>query len=285
LNILIYSDCFIFGGSENIIENLLKSDSLTNKYNMVFYYAFNKRYKETVGKKFPSFSNVHSVQILSAYNKWGYEKQLKKRKSFFVKLYIHTRYFISLIFQKAGFYSAYNFLKLYKLFKNESPDILYINNGGYPGAQSCRMAVLSAKKSGIKNIIFNVNNLALPQKGIIDKWLDKKIDSTVKIFITASKAAKEKLIEQRRFTFSKCINIPNTILKEKEICSRSIESSLKREFKVRSDEIVLGAAGLLTTRKGFDILIEAVHHLVKKKIVFKLFIFGEVRNEYILRIR
>lgn len=276
MKILIYSDCFIFGGSENVIENLLKSDILTNKYNLIFYYAFNKRYKAAVDKKFPNFSNVHPIRILSAFNKWGYEYQLKENRSFIRRLYIQMRYLTSLVFQKAGLYNLYNFLILYRLFKNESPDILYINNGGYPGAQSCRMAVLSAKKVGIKNIIFNVNNLALPQKGVVDKWLDKKINAAVKVFVTASEAAKKKLSTQRKFTLSKCINIPNTLSQEKEICAHRAEGCLKQEFGINNDEIILGAVGLLTERKGFDILIEAIHFLVKKeKVLFKLFIFGE----------
>jgi glycosyltransferase involved in cell wall biosynthesis len=283
LKILIYSDCFIFGGSENVIENLLKSKILSGRYNLTFYYAFNKRYKTAVDKKFQNFTNVHSIRILSAFNKWGYEFQLKENKSFIRRSYTLMSHVISSFSQKAGVYSVYNLLKLYKLFKNESPDILYINNGGYPGAQSCRMAVLSAKKAGIKNVVFNVNNLALPQKGIIDKLLDKKINAAVKVFVTASAAAKEKLIKQRKFASSKCTNIPNTLSEEKEMYAHSVAGCLRQQFKITGNEIVLGAVGLLTKRKGFDILIEAIHLLIKReKILFKLFIFGEGEYRAIL---
>jgi glycosyltransferase involved in cell wall biosynthesis len=283
LKILLYSDCFIFGGSENVIENLLKSDELHSSNQLVFFYAYNKRYKKAVEEKFKGYQNIYPVSILSAFSKWGYDAQLNKKRLSFDSLYVKVRYMISRLLEKTGLYAVYNHLKLYRIFLQQSPDVLYINNGGYPGAESCRIAVLSARKAGIKNIVFNVNNLALPQKGIIDKWMDNKINSFVKIFVTASKAAGEALIKERKFNISKCINIPNTLLEDTENEVQTDKSCLKQEFKIDNKEIILGTAGLLTQRKGFHVLIEAVNHLVKKRITsFKLFIFGEgEQREYL----
>jgi glycosyltransferase involved in cell wall biosynthesis len=276
LKILLYSDCFVFGGSENVIENLLKSEELNKNNQLVFFYGYNKRYKKAIEKKFEGYQNIYPVIVLSAFARWGYDAQLLSNRFSSYNLYIKLRYAISLLSEKAGLYGVYNYLKLYKVFQREAPDILYINNGGYPGAQSCRIAVLSARKARIKNIAFNINNLALPQKGIIDKWIDNKINSFVKVFITASKAAGETLIKERKFNTSKCINIPNTLLKNTEDEAQTDKSCLKQEFKIDNNEIILGTAGLLTHRKGFHVLIEAINHLTTKRITsFKLFVFGE----------
>ncbi|HVX26662.1 MAG TPA: glycosyltransferase family 4 protein [Parafilimonas sp.] len=275
MKILIYSDCFIFGGSEKVIENLLKSDALTNKFDLQFYYAYNKRYKKSIDKKFPNFTNIHSVAIASAFSKWGYESQLTNNKSPLQQLYLKLRYVCSLVFEKTSINNIYNYTQLLTLFKKERPDILYINNGGYPGAQSCRIAALAASKAGISNVVFNVNNLASAQKNKFDIWLDRKVNTAVKVFVTASKAAKEKLIIERKFDACKCVDIPNTLLKEEEVNSKLINGCLRNEFNVKHHEVVIGSAGLLTHRKGFNVLIDAIQLLKEINCQFKVFIFGE----------
>lgn len=266
----------MFSGSENVIENLLKSDLLNDQYSLIFYYAYSNEYEKGVIKRFAGYSNIRSIKILSAFNKWGYRAKLEGQKRGLKSSYLFFRYFVSRLFQAVGVYDLYNFYKLYALFLKENPNLLYINNGGYPAARSCRIAVISAGLAGIHNIIFNVNNLALPQRSIIEKWFDKYINKRVSYFVTASKAAGKQLVTERNFDGSKCINIPNTLLKTTESQAKIINGVLKEDFQIKEGEIILGAAGLLTNRKGFHILIEAVKLLKTKNTPsFKLLIFGE----------
>jgi glycosyltransferase involved in cell wall biosynthesis len=120
--------------------------------------------------------------------------------------------------------------------------------------------------------------MAYPQNGFMEKVLDGRVGNKVFRFITASKAAGNSLVNERKFSRQKLINIPNTLPYETELKLPQIAGHLKAEFKLTDDMLILGAVGLLTNRKGFHVLIDAVH-LVRKTygdvLPFKLFIFGE----------
>ena len=47
-------------------------------------------------------------------------------------------------------------------FKIVQPEVLIINNGGYPGARTCRSAAIAAGIAKVENIYFSVNNVAVP---------------------------------------------------------------------------------------------------------------------------
>jgi glycosyltransferase involved in cell wall biosynthesis len=166
---------------------------------------------------------------------------------------------------------------LWQLFRHEKPDLLFINNGGYPAAQSCRLAVIAGRMAGIKKILFVVNNLAYPPRGIFDRMLDKRINRYVSFFITASKAARDRLVEARSFDLEKCINIPNTLMKTVEKNDSIASGIVREEFNIGRDTIVLGSVGLLTKRKGYHVLVEAMAQLRKVSPAgkYKLVIFGE----------
>lgn len=282
--ILIYSDCYVFSGSEMMIENFLRSDVIAGKYELLFYYAFNKVYDKEVKKRFYGLNNVHPVKIFSAFSKWGYQlKTTKAQKISFKFFYLWLRYLSARIFQQAGLYDVYNVWKLYKLFKKELPDIIYINNGGYPGARSCRMAVFSAKLAKVKKVIFTVHNLALPQRSFADKWIDRHINNYVSVFTTPANAAISPLIHLRNISAAKCVAIPNTLSLKDEASAFALQGCMRREFKIYDNEFIIGAVGLLSNRKGFDILIEAAKILKHKEINnFKLYIFGEGEQRALL---
>lgn len=275
--VLIYSDSFVFSGSENVVENILKSEVLGTRHNLNFYYVNNKEYQAGIKRKFTDQTNIKPLGILSAYSQWGNRAIVKRKERSIAACYLWLRYLISYFFQRIGFHDIYNICRLFILFKKEAPEILYINNGGYPGARSCRIAVISARLAGIHKIIFNVNNLAFPPKGFIDTWLDGYIDKKVNVFITASRAAGRRLVEMRNFNAAKCIDIPNTLTVANEEKINTLTGILKKEFSISPDTIVIGAVGLLTHRKGFHILIEAVHHLktTLNKELPKVVIFGD----------
>jgi len=281
--ILIYSDCFVFSGSENVIENILKSDEIKDKYQLHFYYAYNKTYKAGIERKFTDLTRITPIGILSAYGQWGYKAEIKAQQQRIPFSYARFRYLASLFFQKAGLHDLYNGWVLYRLFRKARPDLLYINNGGYPGARSCRIVVISARAARIQKVIFNVNNMAAPQKGPVDKWLDNLINRHTNIFITASRAAGRQLVAMRNFNADKCVNIPNTLSRASEEKAGTLNSRLRQEFNVGRDEIVLGAVGLLTYRKGFHVLLDAVHLLKQQNAAaFKLFVFGEGEQRALL---
>ncbi len=155
LKILFYSDCFIFGGSENVLVNLLNNVVVSSKYKVSYVFRYTKEYERKVKEKINTNIDISSVRIFEN-NTILYKLQLNKINKplfYFVKILLK-------ICELTGVYWLYTIIRLYFIFKIKEPDILFINNGGYPGAYSCRAAVIAASLCGIKHIIMNVNNMA-----------------------------------------------------------------------------------------------------------------------------
>lgn len=260
--ILIFTDCMIFGGCEIVLTNIVNNQAIKDHYQLFYSYRNFKEYREQLLKK---VNNKITFPLPLLSNESFYYKLSLKKKSL-------TRSSISIllaILDYSKIYYLYNFIILFFAFKKIKPDILYINNGGYPGAKNCRFAPLVAKIAGIKIVLFNVNNMAFQPKGYIDKVYDRIIDKNIDYYITASMAASIRLADARKFSGSKMVNIPNAV-KENE----SLQSNLlRKELGIDKKTKIIGSVGLLTDRKGFDVLIEAINILKDKNL--KLVIFGE----------
>jgi glycosyltransferase involved in cell wall biosynthesis len=268
--ILFYSDCIYFSGSENVIVNLLNSEEIKKSFQLCFAFWANKLYMDGIIGKLNS--NIKTIPLKLLSNGIILLLDLNKNRNFNQTIYVY----ILKILQKLLIFDLYNFIRLFILFISIKPDILYINNGGYPGAESCRVAVLSAKLARIRVILFNVNNLANLQTGFTDRLKDRYIAHNVNLFITASKAAKLQLVKNRNFNPAKIINIPNTIPVDFNNITK--KNALRREFNIDNDSLIIGSVGLLTKRKGHQVLIEAINIIESSKKIdkkFFVFIFGE----------
>lgn len=267
--ILFYSDCFIFGGCENVLVNIFSSLRIRDSFDLHFAYARNREYESGVARVLSWFPNRYPLLILSK------DTFYRFNRNDINKLFAEIYKLPFKILGKFGVYDVYNFIRLLLFFKKVSPDILYVNNGGYPAARSCLVAVLSARAAGIRSIVFNVNNLAEPQKNLLSRFIDALINRYVACFITASKAAGTCLSKNRRIDAAKIRNIPNTLLEENAI--GILPGCLRSELGILSSTAIVGAVGLLTWRKGFNVLVDAIHLLEGKleEREFKVVIFGE----------
>lgn len=283
--LLIYSDCYIFGGSEGVIENILRSDILNNEFNISFYYAFCPDYDQKVKEKLGNLRDRTISPIYILGDSW-YRYKFRQQAKYTFNFYFYGG--MSILFSALrvfGILSLFNFFKLKYLFSKSKTQIILINNGGYPGGLSCRIAAVAAHQAGIKNTYFVVNNMALPSRNLFDTYLDKLVDKSVSKFITASKAAKDRLIKTRGFDQNKCLNIANTLYAENETSLIKL-GLLRKEFSIDTNKIVIVSTGILTERKGFHILIDAIQLLKEKqtdllkKIV--VFIFGEGEDRGLL---
>lgn len=162
------------------------------------------------------------------------------------------------------------------------PQIVHINNGGYPAASSCLTFAIAARICKVSKVIMHVNNLAAPLKwyAITYKFLDYLIRKSITNFVTGSKAAAAVLSARRKFDRKSILAINNTLLhdfKEKDFN----EISIKKD----PNEIWIGYVGLLTERKGVNVLIEAAKILKNdlQRARAKIVIVGDGEEEQALK--
>ena len=271
--LLFYSDCFIFGGSELVLVNLMHSPAIHDTYSVSYAYCRYPAYHTEAQRRCGQLAVTYPLRLFS-HDAMLYQLTTQSHhwwQSWLANALSTIRY--------TGCYDIWNFVRLYTLFKKLQPDILHINNGGYPGAITCRVAAISALCAGVPRIVFTVNNIARPQSNVLHAVLDRMVDRAVTVFTTASHAARNALAMRRGFDLQRIIAIPNTLAVNAVF--PTTQGQLRGEFKINSNTIVVCSAGLLTYRKGYDVLIEAVrerqHDLRTKNVVFFAFGDGEQR--------
>ena len=172
---------------------------------------------------------------------------------------------------------------VYRLIKKLQPDIVHLNNGGYPAARSVRAAAVGARLAGCKSVVMVVNNLAEPYTTAerwFDYFLDRWVVASTTRFVTGSVAAAERL---------------RSVLDLDASCVQSIHNGIRlREIKETRREVLdrlgvpesysgmlIGVVALMTERKGHRVLIDAVEILWRKdpELDKKLIIIFEGNGE------
>lgn len=146
---------------------------------------------------------------------------------------------------------------IHRLLRRVQPDIVHINNGGYPAAYSCSAAVFAAKLAGVRRIVYVVNNVAVPRRSLhrkMDFWMDRFVSRNVPGFITASTYAGQKLKEVLNLSDEQLVTIPNTIPPR---FPDETPAQTRSRLGIAPDEIVIGHVGVQEERKGQRFLIEA----------------------------
>jgi glycosyltransferase involved in cell wall biosynthesis len=149
--------------------------------------------------------------------------------------------------------------KFYHLFRHTKPDILHINNGGYPGAFSARAAALGGKVAKVNKILMVVNNLAADYKSISRKFdylTDLMVFASVDLFITGSKVAGSKLSEIG-VNASKITQIPNCSVDNLP----EINEQYAFELNKFDDRVAVGVFGQLIKRKGHKEFFNAISQI------------------------
>ena len=270
--ILIFSDCFAYSGSEVVIENLFLSHKIQSKYEFEFIYGYNRSYNQRLNERFEFLGikqkNVKSIKLFSP--DWvGNQKNLHKKTSP-KYLYYLLNTTILRVFKYFFVSHIFNYFIIRKKILKSKPDILYINNGGYPASLQCILAVFAAKSIGMDTIFFNINNMATARRKWYEKYMDSYLNRNVTKFITASYAAQEEAVKIRKLNKGSFVRIPNTIFNDKQIEVNTKNFDGRKQIK-------FGSVGLLTKRKGYHILLQAVDILVNKYNVtdFEIEIIGE----------
>lgn len=266
-NIVFYTDCPLVGGSENTIINILSNKLLYDKYNVKFIFRYSKEYDQNI-KKYDLKADIEYIKLISFDNwiiKLNYSNPIDVIKRIIIKF-----------LQILTLSNIINSILLYNKIKKCKPDLIHINNGGFPGANSCNIVGVFSKIIS-KNTIYTINNIpSLSRYNVFHKFYLYVFRENIDYFTTASRYSKNKIIEI--FKINNVLNIPNCLMNNsKEINEKN---QISKYIKNKNYKIFT-TAGILTKRKGFIELIDCFNLYGKKD--FYLFIFGEGELEEQIR--
>lgn len=265
LKLLIYSDCYIYGGSEKLISFVIKSKIIQENYQIVFVFRSHKIYLKALNKEYNKEDKTYKLFPISIASNatFFYKINLLNIADVFKKVIKIPFYIID----KCGLYFIYNIIIQFIVLIKFAPDIIHINNGGYPGANSCSTMVFASKLLKKVPVVYQINNITSSTNNLIRRYFDRFINKNVSCFITASKHSKEKLAADRRFDNDRIIQVPNTILEEPVTISRE---HILNEMEINQSNFVLCNIGFLSKRKGQIYLLEAIKLIrIQDPIVFE----------------
>ncbi|BFM42304.1 glycosyltransferase family 4 protein [Flavobacterium sp. CFS9] len=280
MKILIFSDCYVYGGSERLMIFLLKNDFLNKNNTLLFAYRKHKDYEEGLRNE-NILDRKYNYPLFLLSNETLFLKINDVVKNGFVRKLIKIPFYL---IEKVGLYFIWNLIRLMHFLLKVKPEIIHVNNGGYPAAKSCNIMVVANYLTVRTKVIYQVNNQARKRKTFLEKIYDAFINKNVVFFINASYKAKQQLIEKRNFDSDKilvvnnCVPLPNAKLNKAEIFEL---------IKIPQDSFLIVEVAFLSERKGQKYLVEALKELFDKKLLSKEKVFcafiGNGEDEEFLR--
>jgi glycosyltransferase involved in cell wall biosynthesis len=171
-----------------------------------------------------------------------------------------------------------------RAFSRIKPDLIHVNNGGYPASFICQIAIFAAKHSGVNKIIYHINNPAYKQGSLLYKVIDEKINQHVNYFITASRQALESLLQKRFFDIEKLVQVYNTI--ETPAITKS-KNEICKIHGINENKFILCEVAFLSERKGQIFILKAlgkikeIHPDIYSRLV--LFLVGDGEDYHKLK--
>ena len=253
-----HSDCPYFGGSERMLINFFRSSEVMAQYKISFSFRDSDYYKMGL---FRRLGNTHKVKLLPIKTYDPFSMRIIEN----LNNYFLINVFMGLI-RKMLFYPLFilDILKIVRILIRIRPDIVHINNGGFPGALSSNAAVIAAKIVRVQVVLMVVNNLAIPVKGLqrhFERPIDFLVSKNVDMFVTGSRIAKEELDRVLKLPIENSIAIANGI--DIPIPSEKIEQTRLRLNMVDAAKVYFGIVAILEERKGIIFAIQAIEILVK----------------------
>jgi len=265
--VLIYTDCFYFSGCENMLPVLLKHQNLNDHFDISLSYRHSTKYESGLRGKLDF--RQHKIFPLKLSGFAAGNSLIDK-----VKRRLSSAFELPLM--------LYDLKVLVSHFQTLRPEVILINNGGYPGARTCRSAVIAARIAKIRHVYFYVNNIAEPYDRLA-RYLQFPVDCIitrgVTKFATASEYARQKLLETLRLRPDDVLCIRNAF------DGRSVQTlrqDVRRQYLKDQHSLLIGCVGEFAGNKGQQYLLEAIETLCRKYKAgtFKLILLGEGTAEH-----
>jgi glycosyltransferase involved in cell wall biosynthesis len=249
--LMYYSDCDYFAGSENMISILTSDLQINSAFEVVFAFRWNALYEEGARIRLPKFLRKIPVRLITM--QWIFRNLNCETSGYFkyLRALLYIICFPIVIF--------YQYFSLVVILLREKPQILHVNNGGFPGALSCRLAVLAARTARVRKVFLTVNNRPVSYIGLYRK-LDYLIDQLAlrccKAIITASTQNLEAMRSVLGVSSSKLRVIPNSVERREVIKTKS--ETLESLGLPGNVQLIFGVVSEMTARKGHRFLINAI---------------------------
>lgn len=242
-----------------MVANFLNSEKLNEMFDVHFVYCYSERYEEGVKRRIKDMSKSEGIELLV---ETGQSKYITSKVALIALL---QKLVWAVVYIVNKYYSIYsNTKKLQKVFTKYSPDIVHINNGGYPAAASAQAAVIAAHRCGVKYIYYVVNNMAMSYTHPF-RWLDVFVDPYIKKyvtkFITGSNNAGNHLKSVLGLSDLKQITLRNGIVQRSTTMS---VADFKSKYGIPEGKLVFSTIANLELRKGHRYLLQAILELKEK---------------------
>jgi glycosyltransferase involved in cell wall biosynthesis len=273
--VVYYSDGAAFGGADMVFAHMLNTPAM-RRFDAVWAYRRNARFDAGVRRWLKARLPLRALFLPDRFE-WVRRLQEAGVPAFWVAVF-------RLLMRPVDYvWILYGTARLACLFRAERPDLVHVNNGGYPGAQGCRAAVLAARLAGARAVVLTVNNIAvrrrLPQD-VLEYALDPLIERAADAMVTASRAAQEAL-RLNRFRRRPVLQIPNGVARPE---LRRPPEELRREIGAAQDEYLVAMVAFFEPRKGHHVLVDAVRSM-RPAVRVVLAGDGPIRREVERRVR
>lgn len=251
-----HTDLSYFGGSENMIGNFLNSESINRTYQVSLSFRFSEEYSAGLHERLKNQVALYPLRLpmFRTYRRAG-KLNASTLSKYFNYLFYLLEYLPILVM---------NLVLLLRLLRRIKPDILHINNGGYPGALSCRIAVLAGRLAGIKNIVFVVNNMAMDYSHPYrwpDFFVDRLVARSTSCFITGSSAAMNRLKTVLPLSSKQTAILPNGVdIRE---TTETTSQTLSRLGLESFEGVIFGVVAAMEPRKGHLYLLRSIKLLLE----------------------
>lgn len=274
--ILIYSDCSLFGGSEYVVVNILKDKVLNDIYDFYFAYRKHNDYQEQIDKLFTAEERLKFYPL----SIWAVDDVLIKINKISNSSLI--RKLLKLLFVVASYlqiFNLVNYLILKRFIKKVDVDLVHINNGGYPAAESCLVLAKVVHEAGIKALM-QINNIPSHKKKYWDSTIRKSIDS----YIVASRFTTKEIDNRRKITRNNVYTLRDNV---KLVHPTMNSYDMRKKLGIAEDAIILIQVALLLRYKGQIHILQALNVIRTQnkeffeRVVLILIGSGEMEQELI----
>lgn len=246
----IHSDSPFFSGGEQLVSVLLSDPDLGCEFDLSLQYRADPRYESGMRQRLPLDARTVALPLI---DEAAWTSAHSGPLVGLAKAYAHA----------TGL--KYRFMRrdlpvIQQAFETARPDIVHIQDGGYPGAHSCLAAAVAARSCGARTV-FMVNNLAQPygdRYRTFDRGWDRRVVSSVDLWVTGSRAAGARLREVLGVPGSALRVVPNGLDARPPRLSRD---DALAEVGADARRVVVACVANLERRKGQEHLLRALASL------------------------